>query len=60
MGWSEAAPGSRDARQISTQLHSLLTGPGETGPYVLVGHSYGGLYALNYAGQQAARGDHRR
>jgi pimeloyl-ACP methyl ester carboxylesterase len=51
MGWSDAAPGSRDARQISTELHSLLTGAGETGPYVLVGHSYGGLYALTYAGQ---------
>jgi pimeloyl-ACP methyl ester carboxylesterase len=54
MGWSDAAPGSHDARQISTQLHSLLTGAGETGPYVLVGHSYGGLYALNYAGQYPA------
>ena len=51
MGWSEARPGSRDASQISTELHSLLTGAGETGPYVLVGHSYGGLYALNYAGE---------
>jgi len=44
IGWSEAAPGSHDARQISTQLHGLLTGAGEMGPYVLVGHSYGGLY----------------
>jgi pimeloyl-ACP methyl ester carboxylesterase len=54
MGWSEAARGSRDARQISAQLHSLLSGAGETGPYVLVGHSYGGLYALNHAGQYPA------
>jgi pimeloyl-ACP methyl ester carboxylesterase len=54
MGWSDAAPGSHDARQISTQLHRLLTGAGETGPYVLVGHSYGGLYAVNYAGQYPA------
>ena len=54
MGWSDAAPGFHDARQISTQLHGLLTGAGETGPYVLVGHSYGGLYALNYAGQYQA------
>ena len=54
MGWSEAAPGSRDARQIAAQLHSLLSGAGETGPYVPVGHSYGGLYALNHAGQYPA------
>jgi len=56
MGWSEARPGSRNASQISTELRSLLTDAGETGPYVLVGYSYGGLYALNYAGQYPRRG----
>jgi pimeloyl-ACP methyl ester carboxylesterase len=49
MGWSEAGPEPRDARQISSELHTLLKGAGTEGPYVLVGHSYGGLYTQMYA-----------
>jgi pimeloyl-ACP methyl ester carboxylesterase len=49
MGWSERGPEPRDARQISSELHTLLKGAGTEGPYVLVGHSYGGLYARMYA-----------
>jgi pimeloyl-ACP methyl ester carboxylesterase len=49
MGWSEAGPEPRDARQISSELHTLLKGAATEGPYVLVGHSYGGLYARMYA-----------
>jgi pimeloyl-ACP methyl ester carboxylesterase len=50
MGWSEAGPEPRDARQVSSELHTLLNGAaGTEGPYVLVGHSYGGLYAQMYA-----------
>src|SRR5215204_6411994 len=50
LGWSEAGPEPRDARQISSELHTLLNGAADTeGPYVLVGHSYGGLYARMYA-----------
>jgi pimeloyl-ACP methyl ester carboxylesterase len=50
LGWSEAGPEPRDARQISSELHTLLTNAASTeGPYVLVGHSYGGLYARMYA-----------
>jgi len=49
LGWSEAGPEPRDARQISSELHTLLKGAGTEGPYVLVGHSYGGLYARMYA-----------
>jgi pimeloyl-ACP methyl ester carboxylesterase len=50
MGWSESGPEPRDARQISSELHTLLEGAaGIEGPYVLVGHSYGGLYARMYA-----------
>jgi pimeloyl-ACP methyl ester carboxylesterase len=49
MGWSESGTEPRDARQISSELHTLLKGAGTEGPYVLVGHSYGGLYARRYA-----------
>jgi pimeloyl-ACP methyl ester carboxylesterase len=49
MGWSEMGPEPRDARQISSELHTLLKGADTEGPYVLVGHSYGGLYARMYA-----------
>ena len=49
MGWSEMGPEPRDAKQISNELHALLEGAGIEGPYVLVGHSYGGLYARIYA-----------
>jgi pimeloyl-ACP methyl ester carboxylesterase len=49
LGWSEDGPEPRDARQISSELHTLLKGADTEGPYVLVGHSYGGLYARMYA-----------
>jgi pimeloyl-ACP methyl ester carboxylesterase len=52
MGWSERGPEPRDAKQISSELHDLLANAaGIEGPYVLVGHSYGGLYARMYAAQ---------
>src|SRR5215218_2986324 len=49
LGWSEPGPEPRDARQVSGELHTLLKGAGTERPYVLVGHSYGGLYARMYA-----------
>jgi pimeloyl-ACP methyl ester carboxylesterase len=53
MGWS--APGSalhpRHGQQVAQELHALLQAAGVPAPYVLVGWSYGGLYARTYAGQ---------
>jgi pimeloyl-ACP methyl ester carboxylesterase len=50
LGWSsQRGPEPRDARQISSELHTLLKGTDIEGPYVLVGHSYGGLYVRMYA-----------
>ena len=49
MGWSEMGPEPRDARQITGELHALLEGASIEGPYVLVGHSFGGLYMQSYA-----------
>ncbi len=51
IGWSEIGPGSQDARQIVRELHTLLTNAVIAGPYVLVGHSFGGLYTRVYADQ---------
>jgi pimeloyl-ACP methyl ester carboxylesterase len=42
-------PEPRDAKQISSELHTLLKGANIEGPYVLVGHSFGGLYVRTYA-----------
>src|ERR671916_910967 len=49
MGWSEMGPEPRDAKQISSELHTLLSEAGIEGPYVLVAHSFGGLYMQTYA-----------
>jgi pimeloyl-ACP methyl ester carboxylesterase len=48
-GWSEDAPVRQDGVAAATDLHALLDRAGEDGPYVLVGHSIGGDYAMVYA-----------
>ena len=41
-GWSDPAREPRTARQIAQELRTLLDAAGIPGPYVLVGHSFGG------------------
>jgi pimeloyl-ACP methyl ester carboxylesterase len=48
-GWSEPASTAQDGAQIATDLHTLLRRGNVPGPYVLVGHSFGGLYVLTFA-----------
>jgi len=48
-GWSEPADGRQDASQIATDLHMLLERGKVPGPYVMAGHSFGGLYVLTFA-----------
>ncbi len=48
-GWSDDAPHAKDGLQTARDLHTLLARAHENGPYVLVGHSIGGPYALTYA-----------
>ena len=48
-GWSDDSPNPADATSAATDLHQLLTAAGETGPFVLAGHSSGGVHALTYA-----------
>jgi len=49
MGWSDAGPLPRDSKQIVGELHTLLARSGIAGPYVLVGHSFGGMNVRLYA-----------
>ncbi len=48
-GWSDEASNQRDGIESAQDLHELLAAAGENGPYVLVGHSTGGTYAMTYA-----------
>ncbi len=48
-GWSQPTNSPQDATQVSTDLHTLLQGAHAPGPYVLAGHSFGGLYVLTHA-----------
>jgi pimeloyl-ACP methyl ester carboxylesterase len=48
-GWSDDAPQIQDGVQAASDLNTLLDRAGEDGPYVLVGHSIGGSYAMTYA-----------
>lgn len=48
-GGSEAVSTPEDASQIASDLHTLLQRGNVPGPYVLAGHSFGGLYVLTYA-----------
>lgn len=47
--WSDRGPWPRTSRQICQELHTLLTNAQIEGPYVLVGHSFGGLNMYLYA-----------
>lgn len=48
-GWSDAGPMPRTAQQIVDELHSLLEHARVPKPYILVGHSFGGLTTRLYA-----------
>lgn len=48
-GWSDPSDHPLDGRATAADLHALLHGGQVDGPYVLAGHSFGGLYALAFA-----------
>jgi pimeloyl-ACP methyl ester carboxylesterase len=49
LGWSEPAPQPRTYPAMVEDLHRLLAAAGLQGPFVLVGHSMGGLLVRLYA-----------
>lgn len=55
LGLSDPGPQPRDGRALNADLSAVLNAMGETGPFVLVGHSMGGLmvrlFALTHPGQ---------
>lgn len=57
LGWSSEPVSERTPTQIARELRNLLQSAGVPAPYVLVGHSFGGLvmqrYALDYPGEVA-------
>ena len=51
LGWSDPSSAARTSRKIVEELHTLLAQAGIEPPYVLVGHSYGGLNVRLYTSQ---------
>jgi pimeloyl-ACP methyl ester carboxylesterase len=50
LGWSERGHRPRDAATMARELHTALHAAGVDGPYVLAGHSFGGLPVRAFAG----------
>lgn len=48
-GWSEPVEGPRTSEVIADELHTLLHRAGIPGPYLLVGHSFGGYNVRVFA-----------
>ena len=57
LGWSDPAKSPRTTSTIINELHALLEAAQISPPYILVGHSFGGLlvraYAARYPGDVA-------
>lgn len=47
--WSDPSPLERTSANIATELHTLLKKAAIPGPYILVGHSFGGANMLLFA-----------
>ena len=48
-GWSDMGPLPRTTKRITQELHTLLQNAGIHGPYIIVGHSFGGFTAQYFA-----------
>jgi pimeloyl-ACP methyl ester carboxylesterase len=50
-GWSDATDTAQDGTHIAADLYTLLDRAQVPGPYLLAGHSFGGLYVQSFAAQ---------
>lgn len=50
-GWSDAGPQPRNSLRISNEMEKLVQKAGIPGPYILVGHSFGGYNIRVFAAQ---------
>jgi pimeloyl-ACP methyl ester carboxylesterase len=48
IGYSESAGGPLSPQQVASDLHALLKAANVPGPYIMVGHSAGGVYMRAY------------
>lgn len=48
-GWSDGVDQPRTSTETARDLHDLLSSAGENGPFILVGHSLGGLHVRRFA-----------
>jgi pimeloyl-ACP methyl ester carboxylesterase len=55
LGWSEGAGRPKDAKSVAAELRALLDALNLSPPYVLVGHSLGGLYLRVFAWEHPDR-----
>lgn len=53
LGWSDAGTKPLDAAKSAHDLHTALQHAGINGPYILAGHSYGGLVVRMFADMYA-------
>jgi pimeloyl-ACP methyl ester carboxylesterase len=51
LGWSDSSPKARNSDVFAEELHSLLIEANVSAPFILVGHSMGGLDVRVYAGR---------
>ncbi len=49
LGWSDATENPRSSEFIASELHDLLSKTNTKPPYVMVGHSMGGIHIRKYA-----------
>ncbi|WP_031495481.1 alpha/beta hydrolase [Bryobacter aggregatus] len=50
-GWSDVSRAPRTSLQIAKELKALLDSAGETGPFLMVGHSFGGYNIRLFTGR---------
>lgn len=51
LGWSQQSPNPHTSEVMVEEHHTLLRNTGIEGPYILVGHSFGGIVVRNFARQ---------